>query len=80
MRKRSTHTMQAAVALCVVVMATMTTVLAVYVHNGLDDRRQDQIQACIRGNLIRVHVNLLTRAHPGLEIPEIPLVNCQHVY
>lgn len=49
MRRHSTKAMQAAVVICVIVMATMTAVLAVYVHDGLEARRQDQIAACVRG-------------------------------
>ena len=59
----------------IVVFCTMVLTIAFTYREG-NQRKDTQIAACERGNVIRAKVNTLIVLHPQANLQRIPLVDC----
>lgn len=63
---------------CVIVLAASLTVTAVWAWVDSNHRREAQVQACERGNVVRHRINRLDAAI-ALPGPPLPILDCPKV-
>ena len=72
----NTRLLDIAVVLCVTVVTLVSAATFVWAHREWDIRRNDQVNACERGNAIRQELNVVS-SHLRLGMAPLPVLDCQ---
>ena len=64
------------VAACVFIVVAASVATFVWAHREWDIRRNDQVNACERGNAIRQELNVVS-SHLRLGMAPLPVLDCQ---
>lgn len=75
---KSTHVLAFVLVACVAVVLLTLVATVLYVKDANDQRRDDQIASCSRGNNVRSELNAVV-AVIGLNLPVLPILDCRTI-
>lgn len=65
---------------CVIILIVSSIASTVYARSLANQRREDLIASCERGNTIRQSLNAIVRQGDDIGLQPLPLVQCEAVF